>query len=423
MTAENAVTVTQLNEYIRQRIDNDPYLSGLYLRGEISNAKLHSSGHIYMSLKDESSVIRAVMFRSAAAKLTFRPEDGLKVICRGRVSVFPRDGQYQFYIDSMEPDGVGAMYIALEQLKKKLAAEGLFSEARKKPLPKVPLRVGVVTSPTGAAVRDIINITGRRFPLAEIYLYPALVQGADAAPDLVKGVRLFENDFKVDVIIIGRGGGSAEDLWAFNDETLARTIAACTTPVISAVGHETDFTLCDFVADRRAPTPSAAAEIAVPDRIELKNKFGNIVIRLSSLMKQKTDASRLMLRSLSESRFLTDPMFTVNSKAQALDMAQRDLGDALKNVLSRERMRLTAAAAKLDALSPLSVVSRGYGMIFDSGGSVMKTVKNAKVGNDIRVELIDGSVTAKIESIEKGRKKRPRGAGKELADGKENTDL
>ncbi len=413
MNVTNAVTVSQLNEYIRQRIDADEYLSGLYLRGEISNAKIHSSGHVYMSLKDESSVIRAVMFRSAAAKLKFRPEDGIKVVCRGRVSVFPRDGQYQFYIDSMEPDGVGAMYIALEQLKKKLAAEGLFDERRKKPLPKLPLRIGVITSPTGAAVRDIINITGRRFPLAEVYLYPALVQGPDAAPDLVRGLRMFENEFKVDVIIIGRGGGSAEDLWAFNDETLARTVAACGTPVISAVGHETDFTLCDFVADRRAPTPSAAAELAVPDSVEMKNKFGNIVIRLSSRMKQLTDASRSRLQALAGSRALRDPVFLINSKAQALDMAERDLGNAMTRTIAGCRMRLTAASSKLDGLSPLSVVSRGYGMVFDEGGKVLKTVKSAGIGKNISVELIDGTVSAKVESIEKKRKYKPGGSGKE----------
>ncbi len=412
MTPESAVTVTQLNEYIKQRIDNDPYLSGLVLRGEISNAKLHSSGHVYMSLKDETSVIRAVMFRSAAAKLKFRPEDGIKVICRGRVSVFPRDGQYQFYIDSMEPDGIGAMYIALEQLKKKLAAEGLFDESRKKPLPKVPLRIGVITSPTGAAVRDIINITGRRFPLAEVYLYPALVQGQDAAPDLVNGIRTFENDFSVDVIIIGRGGGSAEDLWAFNDESLVRAVAACRIPVISAVGHETDFTLCDFVADRRAPTPSAAAEIAVPDGIELKSKFGNIIVRMSALMNQKTDRARIELKSFSESRFLTDPMMLINGKAMLLDVAERNLGDALKNVLAGAKMTLTALSAKLDGLSPLSVVSRGYGMVFDGGGKVIKTVRSAVIGDNINVELIDGSVSAKIESI-KEKNKSARLKGKE----------
>ena len=416
MTPENAVTVTQLNEYIKQRIDNDPYLSGVLLRGEISNAKIHSSGHIYMSLKDENSVIRAVMFRSAASKLKFRPEDGLKVICRGRVAVFTRDGQYQLYIDSMEPDGIGAMYIALEQLKKKLAAEGLFDVSRKKALPKVPLRIGVVTSPTGAAVRDIINITGRRFPLAEVFLYPALVQGPDAAPDLINGITVFENDFKVDVIIIGRGGGSAEDLWAFNDEALVRKIAACRTPVISAVGHETDFTLCDFVADMRAPTPSAAAEIAVPDSAELKNKFANIVIRLSALVRQKTDRSRLYLKAVSESRFLSDPMYIVNNKAQELDMAERALSDALKAVIDRVRMRLGVASAKLDGLSPLSIVSRGYGMIFDGDGKVVKTVDSVGIGDIISVELIDGSVSAEIESINRKEAKGNR-------NGKENSDV
>lgn len=258
------ITVSELNEYIKMVLENDELLMRVFIKGEISNFTNHyKTGHFYFSLKDEGGAVRAVMFRGSASKLKFVPENGMRVVVGGRVGVFPRDGQYQVYAETMEPDGVGALYVAYEQLKAKLEKEGLFDAAKKKPLPKIPTRIGIITSPTGAAIRDIINILGRRFPLAKAVLYPALVQGEGAAPDLVRGIDYFNSAGNVDVIIIGRGGGSLEDLWAFNDETLARRVAASKIPVISAVGHETDFTLCDFAADRRAPTPSAAAELAV----------------------------------------------------------------------------------------------------------------------------------------------------------------
>ena len=265
-----AVSVTQLNEFVKALIDGSDCLSNLYVKGEISNFKNHyGTGHYYFTLKDDGGLIRAVMFRSSAAKLKFMPENGMKVVVHGRVSAFVRDGQYQLYADSMEPDGVGALYIAYEQLKKRLESEGLFAPERKRPLPKIPTRVGIITSATGAAVRDMIHVAGRRFPFAKLILYPSLVQGPGASAQLIEGVKYFNRTASVDVIIIGRGGGSIEDLWAFNDEQLARTVAASQIPVISAVGHETDFTICDFVADRRAPTPSAAAEIALPETAEL----------------------------------------------------------------------------------------------------------------------------------------------------------
>jgi len=274
MEQKNALTVTQLNEYIKMMFDSQPTLNRLLVRGEISNFVNHRSGHFYFTLKDENSLIRAVMFKSAAMKLNFQPENGMRVIARGKVSVFPRDGQYQLYADDMELDGIGGLYVAFEQLKNKLAAEGLFDESRKRPLPRFPSKIGIITSPTGAAIRDMINVTGRRYPMAEITIYPALVQGSDAPRSLAAGIRYFNNaDKRPDVIIIGRGGGSIEDLWAFNNEQLARFIANSEIPVISAVGHETDFTICDFVADRRAPTPSAAAELAVPDSYELHTRI------------------------------------------------------------------------------------------------------------------------------------------------------
>lgn len=269
-----ALTVTQLNEYIKRLIDTTPQLSDVYVKGEISNFKNHySTGHFYFTLKDEGGQLRSVMFKSFASKLRFMPEDGMKVTAHGRISSYVRDGGYQLYCDMIEPEGVGSLYVAYEQLKKKLEYEGLFDASRKKPLPKIPSKVGIITSATGAAIRDMINVCGRRFPFATLVLYPALVQGPEAPAQLISGMNYFNAAKNVDVIIIGRGGGSIEDLWAFNDENLARTVAASAIPVISAVGHETDFTICDFVADRRAPTPSAAAELAVPDTAELKEKY------------------------------------------------------------------------------------------------------------------------------------------------------
>lgn len=291
-------TVTALNEYIKMKLETDEALMRVFIRGEISNFTNHKSGHFYFTVKDETSRIAAVMFRSSASKLAFIPENGMKVIVGGRVSAYVRDGQYQIYVDTLEPDGVGALYIAYEQLKAKLGAEGLFDEAKKKPLPRYPMRIGVITSPTGAAIRDIINILGRRFPIAEVVLYPSLVQGESAAPQLIEGLRYFNEKKNVNVIIIGRGGGSLEDLWAFNSEALVREVAASELPVISAVGHEIDFTLCDFAADRRAPTPSAAAELAVPERYELKRKLGNVTARLELLEGKKLELLRSTLERM-----------------------------------------------------------------------------------------------------------------------------
>ena len=278
MDKRQALTVTGLNEYIKSKLDTDPVLSGVFVKGEISNFVNHyKTGHFYLSLKDEGGVIRAVMFRQSAMKLNFVPENGMKVICSGRVSSYVKDGQYQIYITSMEPDGVGALYIAFEQLKKKLEEEGLFDPMYKKPLPKYPKKIGIITSPTGAAIRDMIHVSGRRFPLAKLCLYPSLVQGDGAPAQLIRGIETFNTTCPVDVIILGRGGGSLEELWAFNDENLARAIFASRIPIISAVGHETDFSISDFVADLRAPTPSAAAEVALPEAGEVKRKLRNVI--------------------------------------------------------------------------------------------------------------------------------------------------
>ncbi|MBQ7792005.1 MAG: exodeoxyribonuclease VII large subunit, partial [Clostridia bacterium] len=298
----DVLTITELNLYIKGLIEGDRILSGVTVKGEISNFKHHSSGHMYLSLKDDGGVIRAVMFRYSAQKLRFRPENGMQVVVSGKVSVYERDGQYQIYIEEMMPDGVGALYVAYEQLKAQLEAEGLFSPEYKKPIPRYPETVGIVTSPTGAAIRDILNILKRRFPYTRVYLYPALVQGEGAAESIVKGLRFF--DGKVDTVITGRGGGSIEDLWAFNEEMVARQIFAMKTPVISAVGHETDFTIADFVADRRVPTPSAAAEISVPSAAELQRFLKIVDGRLDAALHTKLGACRKELKLLLEKEVL-----------------------------------------------------------------------------------------------------------------------
>ena len=392
-------TVTALNEYIKMKLETDEALMRVFIRGEISNFTNHNSGHFYFTVKDETSRIAAVMFRSSASKLAFIPENGMKVIVGGRVSAYVRDGQYQIYADTLEPDGVGALYIAYEQLKAKLGAEGLFDEAKKKPLPRYPMRIGVITSPTGAAIRDIINILGRRFPIAEVVLYPSLVQGESAAPQLIEGLRYFNEKKNVNVIIIGRGGGSLEDLWAFNSEALVREVAASELPVISAVGHEIDFTLCDFAADRRAPTPSAAAELAVPERYELKRKLGNVTARLELLEGKKLELLRSTLERMKKSRALTDPRNFIDDKRMALGIAEDKLYNRITFLLERKKSALAGKTAKLDAMNPLSVLSRGYGAAFASDGTVIRSAAQVEKGSDISLMLSDGTVRATVCDI------------------------
>ncbi len=392
-------TVTALNEYIKMKLETDEALMRVFIRGEISNFTNHKSGHFYFTVKDETSRIAAVMFRSSASKLAFIPENGMKVIVGGRVSAYVRDGQYQIYVDTLEPDGVGALYIAYEQLKAKLGAEGLFDEAKKKPLPRYPMRIGVITSPTGAAIRDIINILGRRFPIAEVVLYPSLVQGESAAPQLIEGLRYFNEKKNVNVIIIGRGGGSLEDLWAFNSEALVREVAASELPVISAVGHEIDFTLCDFAADRRAPTPSAAAELAVPERYELKRKLGNVTARLELLEGKKLELLRSTLERMKKSRALTDPRNFIDDKRMALGISEDKLYNRITFLLERKKSALAGKTAKLDAMNPLSVLSRGYGAAFASDGTVIRSAAQVEKGSDISLMLSDGTVRATVCDI------------------------
>ncbi|MBQ8509046.1 MAG: exodeoxyribonuclease VII large subunit [Clostridia bacterium] len=397
------LTVAQLNAYIKQLIDADRLLASVWIKGEISNFTNHyKTGHFYFTLKDPEGLIRAVMFRSAAAKLPFLPENGMKVIVHGRVSAFIRDGQYQIYVDSMEPDGVGSLYIAFEQLKRRLEAEGLFSPARKRPLPKIPTRIGIITSPTGAAVRDMINITGRRFPYAKLTLFPSLVQGPDAPAQLIAGVKYFNAAGNVDVIIIGRGGGSIEDLWAFNDETLARTVAASAIPVISAVGHETDFTICDFAADVRAPTPSAAAELAVPDTSELQRKIHNIIGRMELSFSKQLSAYRGALANLSGSRALTSPQNFIDDKRMALLSLSGELENVMKLELSGKRAEFASLTASLQALNPMSVIARGYSAVFGEDGKLIRSVEQLDKGDRFTFRTMDGEVIGETVEIIRG---------------------
>jgi len=394
------LTVSQINEYIKMMMDSNPILKSVWIRAEISNFTNHyRTGHFYFSLKDDNALVRAVMFKRYAQNVPFEPRDGMKVLVHGRVSAFVRDGQYQVYVDEILPDGTGALYLAFEQLKRKLEAEGLFDEARKKRLPRIPSRIGIVTSPTGAAIQDMLNILGRRFPCAEIYIYPAQVQGADAAPQLIEGLKYFNRSDSVDVIIIGRGGGSAEDLWAFNDERLAYAVADSKIPVISAVGHESDFTICDFVADKRAPTPSAAAELAVPDMADIVAALENVKERMSSTLLGRINIFRKNLKYLSEAGALSDPSYIVNDRRMELIHLNEKLDMLTEKRVDKARVALVASLSKLEALNPLAVVSRGYAVISDCDGVMLKSIDQIKIGDKINVKIKDGTVNATVSGV------------------------
>ncbi|MBQ8382786.1 MAG: exodeoxyribonuclease VII large subunit [Clostridia bacterium] len=390
------LTVTQLNEYVKGIIDSDKVLAGLSVKGEISNFTAHKTGHLYFTIKDESSLIRAVMFRSAAAKLRFAPENGLKIIATGRVSAFVRDGSYQVYVDSLQPDGVGELTVAYEQLKKKLQAEGLFDPAKKKKIPRYPSRVGVITSPTGAAVRDIVNVLSRRFPYAKMVLYPSLVQGAEAAPQLIAGLRYFNETRSADVIIIGRGGGSIEDLWAFNSEELAREVYASEIPVISAVGHEIDFTICDFVADLRAPTPSAAAEMAVPETRELIRKINNVVGHMQVLLDRGVKLRRQNLAALADRPVFNQPMLLLDGPRMTLISDTQRIVRAMEKLTEEKKRSFAANAAKLEALSPMAVLLRGYSAAFTEKGKLIRSVEDANVGDKLALSVSDGTIYTEV---------------------------
>lgn len=394
---EQTLTVSQLNLFIKDILGQIPILNNIKIKGEISNFKHHSLGHMYMSLKDENGVLRAVMFRANAMSLTFRPENGMQVIAEGRVSVYERDGQYQLYINSMEQDGKGNLYEQFEKLKAKLQKEGLFDQNAKKPIPRYPKRIGVITAPTGAAVRDIINILSRRFKAADICLCPALVQGDGAAESIKKAIEYFNSEHLADVLIVGRGGGSIEDLWAFNEEVVARAIFDSKIPIISAVGHETDFTIADFVADLRAPTPSAAAELAVPSGEELLEKFQNAEIRLQSSVRKILENRRLKLKMYAENRVLRDPVSKISEKGIYLDHLSKLFENSVSNILTKKQQELGVAASKLDSLSPLATLNRGYSVTKNLQGDVIKSTSQVKSGEDICITLRDGQLEAVVK--------------------------
>lgn len=398
---EMVFTVSQLNNHVKSLVEADPFLSRLAVRGELSNYKVYPSGHHYFTLKDTESSLKCVMFKSAAMKLRFRPESGMMVTVSGRVSVYPRDGAYQLYASAMMPEGAGDLQMAFEQLKAKLAAEGLFDPGHKKPLPAFPEKVAVITSGAGAAVHDIIRVMGRRWPLTKILLLPVRVQGVEAPPEIVGAIRYANRHKLADLIITGRGGGSLEDLWAFNDERVARAIFESEIPVISAVGHEPDVTISDYVADKRAATPSNAAELAVPDQLELREMLQSRDIRLGQAMKKKTEALTRRLEELSSRPALTNPEVYLGAKRLALDYAREGMLSGAERLLAQKRRDYGTQAAKLDAMSPLKVLGRGYA-IAQKEGRALRSAAEVKPGDDIEVTLAGGSLGCVVREVHNG---------------------
>ena len=391
------LTVSQLNFYIKSLMDSDPRLSGVFISGEISNLTDHyRSGHIYLSLKDDKSVIKAVIFAGNAARLKFRPENGMKVIARGRVSLYEATGQYQLYIDDLQPLGAGALAIAFEQLKNRLEKEGLFLQSAKKPLPLYPKTVGVITSPTGAAVEDIKSILLKRWPPINIIIYPSLVQGEEAPKQLVQGIKYFSDTKCADVVIIGRGGGSAEDLWAFNSEELARAIFDCTVPVISAVGHETDFTICDFVADVREHTPSAAAKRAVPDIFEERNRLASLAKSLNGYTSKNLSHKEIILEKIQDKMYAYGPEKEIRNKINYFENLMIRFQEAEEKFLFSKELNLNTIENKFSQLDPEKILKRGYAAL-QKEGAVVSSVNQVSKGDRISVTLSDGSFTAIVE--------------------------
>lgn len=397
---QTPVTVSQLTNYIKSLLENAPPLQELCLRGEISNYKMHHSGHHYFTLKDENAVINAVMFAGNAAKLRFRPESGMKVIVYGRVSLFAKSGQYQIYVNQMVPDGVGALYIAYEQLKRRLHQEGLFNKSAKKPLPAYPERIALVTSPTGAAVRDMLRILKKRWPLSRVLVCPVKVQGEGAAQQIAEMLDYLGQHQLADLVITGRGGGSLEDLWAFNEEAVARAIYRCPIPVISAVGHEPDITISDYVADLRAATPSNAAELAVPDGEELALRLGDTFSHLAYMEKKRIDALRQRLDTLASKKIMRSPEEYLNELQLALSIQQERMIAAARQLLGAKRRRFVQQAATLDALSPLKVLGRGYGFVTREG-AIVKSADDLQAGDQIQIRLQGGRADCQVQQIQK----------------------
>lgn len=421
MNNDKYLSVTALSRYLKFKFDNDEHLKCVYLKGEISNFKSHTTGHFYFSIKDEGSKINAIMFSANAKKLAFTPTDGMKILVRGRVSVYEATGNYQIYVEEILEDGVGNLYIAFEQLKEKLSKEGLFDQKYKKKLPKFPERIGVITASTGAAIKDILSTLKRRYPICEVILFPSLVQGENAAPDIVSKIKMTAN-YDLDVLIVGRGGGSIEDLWPFNEEIVARAIFDCKIPIISAVGHEIDYTIADFVADLRAPTPTGAAEMAVPNIVDLTKHINQLQIRLNEGILKIVNYQKLFLDSLKGSFVIKNPLIMYDSKKQKLDLIIEKLNSILKIKLDKNFDRLNFLAnsyilknpsllyqnkqdnlnniiEKLELINPLKVLKRGYSVTY-SNDKIINSVKNLNENDNLKIKLSDGLIFTKIEKVE-----------------------
>jgi exodeoxyribonuclease VII large subunit len=395
---QEALTVSQLNSYIQAMMDRDDLLGSVCVRGELSNYKVYPSGHHYFTMKDQTGALKCVMFRSSAQRLRFKPQSGMQVVAMGRVTVYPRDGQYQLYCTAMMADGVGDLYVAFEQLKQKLYDEGLFDQAHKKPLPPYPHTVAIITSGAGAAVHDMLRILGKRYPLSKVKILPVRVQGAEAPAEIVGALRYVNRFQLADVILCGRGGGSIEDLWAFNDERVARAIYASEIPVVSAVGHEPDVTIADFVADVRAATPSNGAELTAPDQDELRMQLDNLQSRMYAALARKLKLCRQQLDALRQSPTLEGPDAYVVQRREQLAHQKAALGYTMQATVDRQKRRLAQAAASLDALSPLKVLGRGYGLLL-AEDRVVRSVTQLHPGDTITAKLADGQIKATVEEI------------------------
>lgn len=401
--AQNVLSITQLNEYIRGKMDMDPLLTQVAVRGEISNYKLYPSGHHYFTLKDEGSALRCVLFKGNAARLRFRPENGMKIIAMGKVSVYPRDGAYQLYCTGLTMDGVGDLYAAFEQLKKKLEAQGLFDPAHKKPIPKYPGTIGIITSSAGAAVHDMLRILRKRYPLSKVRLLPVRVQGVEAPGEIASAIGYANHYRLADLLIVGRGGGSIEDLWAFNDERVAYAIYHSEIPVISAVGHEPDVTISDYVADLRAATPSNAAELAVPDQDALRQNLDAMSNAMVSSLSRQVKAARQHLKVLSASQALRSPTGYLEQRSQSVELLKNRLVAAQNQNITRARQRFIAQISKLEAMSPLKVLTRGYSMAQTQRGEVVRSINQVELGERIRIRLSDGTISATVMNKEEGK--------------------
>ena len=394
--AQQVLSITQINEYIRGKLDSDQLLNGVAVRGEISNYKMYPSGHHYFTLKDENSALKCVMFKGNAMRLRFRPENGMKVIAMGKITVYPRDGAYQLYCTAMAMDGVGDLYAAFEQLKKKLAAEGLFDPAHKKPLPRYPGTIGIITSSAGAAVHDMLRILNKRYPLTKVRLLPVRVQGVEAPGEIAAAIDYANRHGLADLLIVGRGGGSIEDLWAFNDERVAYAIYRSRIPVISAVGHEPDVTISDYVADLRAATPSNAAELAVPDQDSLGQSLDSMSAAMATALSRQLRNARQHLDILSKSPALQSPAGYLDKKEKDLEFLKNRLISAENQIIGRKNQNYIALAAKLDAMSPLKVLTRGYAMVQAENNEVLRSVSDVELGQRIHIRLSDGALSATV---------------------------